>query len=391
MVSKPHLLIPERRMSLYETILSSGRGEISPSFDSQYMWSQPQAVADGVNPSDVTARVANSKFTEIAKSSDHGKQERWISGAARNQDKRRKINNKIFPDSYSIPLLYELDHSVDVLECILNLSRMASNGQRYVSSHLVKCIVNSLFSEVRASKPFNLRKYWASSPHLKILRHRIDPNKIASIEALRLLQSAEIFRIDQPEHKEWSEWESEVLFNSFIRFPSQDYDQEDTDKITCSSWNGGEASNTKGAVFTQHDQTQTCILRKRRDTIFSMRSKSGRIDILVSKLSAGRMPDLSFSTAEVIFTPTRAAQLRFFLQQHVTQKSSTLLTPALSIRNTIPNNSNIFKIATFGTVDKLREIFSSGKASPSDCDANGRSLINVSILRRLKGLATDTH
>jgi hypothetical protein len=368
---------------LYETILSSGHGEISPSFDSQYVWSQLQAGADGFNPSGVSARVTNSKVTEITGSSGHGKQKRWISGAARNQIKRRRINSTIFPDSHSIPPLYELDRSREVSECILNLSRMASNGQQYVSSHLVKCIVNNLLSEVSASKPFNLGKSWASGSHLKTVRYRFDPNRIASIEALRLLQSAEIFRINQPEHKEWSEWESEVLFNSFIRFPSQDCDLEDSKKNANNFWNDVEANSTNSAVLFQHNQTPTRILRKRKDTIFSMRSKMGRIDIRASKLSSDRIHDSSDSTAEVIFTPTRAAQLRFFLQQHVTQKSSTLLTPTLSIRNTIPDDSDIFKIAASGTVGKLREMFSSGEASPLDCDTNGRSLINVSILQQL--------
>jgi hypothetical protein len=390
-------LIPSLRKepdnNTFEIISSSRHHTISPSLDSEYMWPQLQVAGDGAKSSGFSACVRNSEVTQVAGSSGGGKTRRPFSGAVGNQNKRRRISNATSPDFHTIPLLYEPECSRYVSECILNLIRMAPNGQGQVSYHLVRSIVNTLSSEVEAWNSFNLRKFHrrASSSYLKIVRNRIESNRIASMEALRLLQSAEIFKIQRPQLKEWSKWESEALFDPLINLPSWDCEPEEPCRIATSSWNDSEANATNYAVLFQHNQIPTHVPRKRRDNIVSIHSKLGRIDIRVSKLSTSRIPEVSNSTAEVTFTPTGAAQLRFSLQQQVTQEASILLTPTLSIRNTIPDDSEIFEIAAYGTVEKLWEMFSCGKASPLDCDTNGRSLINVSIRLPLTRIVTETH
>ena len=68
-----------------------------------------------------------------------------------------------------------------------------------------------------------------------------------------------------------------------------------------------------------------------------------------------------------------------FLQQ-LTSSSFSSLNPKLMFHPIIPDSAEIFVAVKAGDVDRMVELFNDGKASLHDCDCEGRSLLNVSIL-----------
>ena len=88
-------------------------------------------------------------------------------------------------------------------------------------------------------------------------------------------------------------------------------------------------------------------------------------------------------SARIVFIPTSSTDLRTKVILNVSQKStstgSLLSTPMLSFRSIIPEDSETIEIVEFGTLRDLQKAFSEGTASITDCNPDGRSLLNVSI------------
>ena len=57
------------------------------------------------------------------------------------------------------------------------------------------------------------------------------------------------------------------------------------------------------------------------------------------------------------------------------------LTPVLTFRAIVPDDSEVFRVVEGGSVRKLKNLLNNGMASLGDCDSMGRSLLNVSIRR----------
>jgi hypothetical protein len=88
-------------------------------------------------------------------------------------------------------------------------------------------------------------------------------------------------------------------------------------------------------------------------------------------------------SARIVFVPTRSTGLRTKVILNVFQEPTStgilFSTPILSYRSIIPETSEIFQIVQWGTLGDLQKAFSEGTASVTDCDPDGRSLLNVSI------------
>jgi len=141
-------------------------------------------------------------------------------------------------------------------------------------------------------------------------------------------------------------------------------------------------------------------VRERRDSFrrlstftFSQPTAFGVVDVIlqIHSLSSdlkhamghdnGILEDLF--AASIIITPFEhsiaASQMIFNLTPETCFNG--LSTPALLFRPTLPYLSEVFRIAGFGTPHELKKMLHEGKASLSDCDWDGRSLLNVSITR----------
>lgn len=65
--------------------------------------------------------------------------------------------------------------------------------------------------------------------------------------------------------------------------------------------------------------------------------------------------------------------------QSIMNEGYSILHPLMSFCSVIPNNSPVFEVVRTGDVGALIELFSTGAAAPTDCDTEGRSLLNVSL------------
>jgi hypothetical protein len=88
-------------------------------------------------------------------------------------------------------------------------------------------------------------------------------------------------------------------------------------------------------------------------------------------------------SAKVIFTPASymglRSQVTLEIAQALRKGNNILTTPMLSFRSIVPYTSEIFDIVRYGSIIDLQKAIGEGKASTTDCDPNGRSLLNVSI------------
>ena len=86
--------------------------------------------------------------------------------------------------------------------------------------------------------------------------------------------------------------------------------------------------------------------------------------------------------AKVVITPTTTTlsnfQIIIDLASRTFQNGTAHLTPTLTFRAMIPDDSEVFRVVRGGSVKKLKKLLSSGAASLGDCDSEGRSLLNVS-------------
>jgi hypothetical protein len=256
---------------------------------------------------------------------------------------------------------------------------MGERGQVDVSPNSFDDLVKTLLSAVETSNPFGISQTSQRDLHWydKASYKNIETHRIASIKPFRLLQVAANLQIQILASKERRELNWEPWFE-FIRMPSEDPDPYDRQEIL------NREDHSQGAATShQSDSVSGHTWKCRKGSFFSMSSKYGRIDIRTLTYTAVEYPDAFDYAGEIILALPRndvgSAQLRFRLSEKVTRESSTFLTPVLSMRRMIPSESKIFKIASSGTVNELRDMLLAGAASLQDCDMNGRSLLNVSV------------
>ena len=65
--------------------------------------------------------------------------------------------------------------------------------------------------------------------------------------------------------------------------------------------------------------------------------------------------------------------------QKLTVAGFSKLSHSISFSSMIPDDSKVFEIATKGSTEELARLFADGLASSTDCDTQGRSLLNVSF------------
>jgi hypothetical protein len=129
--------------------------------------------------------------------------------------------------------------------------------------------------------------------------------------------------------------------------------------------------------------------------LFSQQTTAGKVEVYYKKQRSLKRHGYSEDSdtnessgeekfsARIVFIPTRGTDLRTKVILNVFQEStstgSLLSTPILSYRSIIPETSEVFQIVQWGTLRDLQKAFSEGTASVTDCDPDGRSLLNVSI------------
>lgn len=90
-------------------------------------------------------------------------------------------------------------------------------------------------------------------------------------------------------------------------------------------------------------------------------------------------------TAKLLITPVSAPKSNFQIVIDVASKKyhdrTMYLTPMLTFRAIVPDDSEVFRVVEGGSVRKLKKLLASGAASLGDCDSMGRSLLNVSNCR----------
>ena len=375
--------------SPFETISSSWHPTMSPPLDLQYMQSQLHVAVDGANRFDISMCVTNTEVPELAVSSRCSKSRHRSLRIFGNKIKRRRTQDTVLADANRFPQFCDPHNIKKIRECISNLLYMASHGSHTISLGFVECIVKALVSSVDTPMPRQtLCRYH------RLVPNRIEPNRIASMEVLRLLQSAKTLQLQKSVHNEWFTLERDLLFDRYIQLPSQNPELEEI-HMSESSQAADDAliELSSSAVTPTTKSAATNVQKLRRASIFSRRSTYGRIDICSFTEFGIGTPETYDYTAEVVWTvPTNelgSAQIRFFLSQNVAPERSILMTPMISVKPMRPKDSKIFKIAAFGTLDALIDMVLAGEASLADRDEDGRSLINVSV-PRLSETVTET-
>ncbi len=344
------------------------------------------AYDDTVMTNSATTKTNNQKGYTISNNRDNKRKRSHPPNIVGHRRKRPRVQCAVSPHFHIPAFVCDTRRSKEMYSCISHLLLMAAKGEETISSRYVQCIIQTLASTIEPAMSSNLQQTYRStlcSFHKEVF-DKEESNRMASVRSLRLLQSAETFKIRQPVHKEWSNWDSELLFNMFLRLPSQGRDLEECHEVA----NGEVTDDSEVKMIQRKPLSQVTPAlagapRSRKATFFSMGSKDGRVDIRTSCVSTFGA-SMSDHTAEVILTPptseVESAQIRFLLSQRTTPESIMLATPILSVQRMIPDDSKIFQIAATGTVQELREMFEAGMASLTDCGANGRSLIGVSLL-----------
>jgi hypothetical protein len=130
-------------------------------------------------------------------------------------------------------------------------------------------------------------------------------------------------------------------------------------------------------------------------SLLSRQTILGRIDVQfkeqwslvhcnrLSDPSADEDPPEELVSARVILTPASRTGLRSQVTLEIAQAlrkgNNILTTPTISFRSIVPYSSEIFDIVRYGSIIDLQKAIGKGKASTTDCDPKGRSLLNVSI------------
>lgn len=130
-------------------------------------------------------------------------------------------------------------------------------------------------------------------------------------------------------------------------------------------------------------------------SLLSRQTILGRIDVQfkeqwslvpcnrLSDPSADEDPPEELVSARVILTPASRTGLRSQVTMEIAQAlrkgNNILTTPTLSFRSIVPYSSEIFDIVRYGSIIDLQKAIGEGEASTTDCDPDGKSLLNVSI------------
>jgi hypothetical protein len=141
-------------------------------------------------------------------------------------------------------------------------------------------------------------------------------------------------------------------------------------------------------------QKEHISYHRRRIFSLSRYAAFGRVDIIVQTkspsgyLESSSTPNFArdaledkFEAKAIITSCDNAIampQVIFDIGNHTGVNSLSI--PTLSFRSTIPDNSKIFQVAKFKSPRDLQTLIRDGLASLNDCDTNGRSLLNVSII-----------
>jgi hypothetical protein len=129
--------------------------------------------------------------------------------------------------------------------------------------------------------------------------------------------------------------------------------------------------------------------------LFSQQTTAGRVEVYYKKQcllkhhGCSEDSDTKECSAEenfsarIVFIPALITDVGKKVILNVSRQStstgSLLSTPILSFRSIIRDDSEIFDIVRFGTLRDLQEAFRAGTASITNCNRDGRSLLNVSI------------
>jgi hypothetical protein len=161
---------------------------------------------------------------------------------------------------------------------------------------------------------------------------------------------------------------------------------------------------TKSDVDTSRDEQRPRKLRFRLRILSQSRETDfGRIDFIVQKRysNSGFRSSSAPTTnshmnledgleARTVITPFKSAaatpQMIFDLTHNSDDNSLSGL--ILSVRSTIPDDSKVIQVAMAGSRHDLEMMIANGIASLTDCDTQGRSLLNVRNLKPFCGQDT---
>ena len=76
-------------------------------------------------------------------------------------------------------------------------------------------------------------------------------------------------------------------------------------------------------------------------------------------------------------TKGKKMKLRAFFAQHVMRNGVFSFAPTLSFHAIIPDNSSVFQLIESGDLEGLKQILQNGRASLTDCNTSGNSLLGV--------------
>jgi hypothetical protein len=379
----------------FDTILYAQHRTISTSPSSQNPWLQLKGIHSSSGPSDITLAIPNISLSEKVRRRRRGNSpvnsvpiKRYSPHVVGNQKKRRRIRAAASPTCHSTTHFFDSHRGKEMHECISHLLLMAEKGEEFILYRHAECIVTSLLSMIEApTSSSNLQQTYqrALCRHHKEIFDRMESNRMDSIKAIRQLQLAETLEIKRVFHWEWPDSDWEPWFDMFIKFPSQDCGLDEWHELGGRELKDHLQVDMASREISPRGNARTAVaLRRRKTSLFSMVSKSGRVDIRTSThFTVGQPEAYDYAAEEILTLPVIEAgstQIRFLLSKRETLENSIMFTPLLSIRQMIPDNSKVFQIAATGTLEELVEIFSTGKASWADCDMSGRSLINVGIL-----------
>jgi hypothetical protein len=197
-------------------------------------------------------------------------------------------------------------------------------------------------------------------------------------KAINILNTAELFkrpRLVPKRHATiYDEWFLDYISPEILRSPSPRIPEDE---------------NGDGTTLVQQSLGTLSLLKRRKSQshtfIISSVGKGGRIDVCTrtcnSNLNTDENDLVEQLFLEITITPPSDTflipQTVFRLSRETSRYRSTLLTPIISFRRIRPDSDDIFQIARYGTSEDLQRALSSGKASLSDCDTEGRSLMNV--------------
>jgi hypothetical protein len=362
--------------------LSTPHSTTSSALGSTFLGAPPQKPCTSDNQSTVRREINNRDASQVAQR--HHYLNKYGTSSSRSQMTGPKVSHASCSSSRNMLSSTEPHDRSQMRESIFNLYRMVSSGGQTIPSRFVECIVDSLVSAIETANLSSLRaaNQGILCSYYPVLLRRLESSRVAALRAVRILQLADTFILQNPVRTDESQLEWDLLFDPVIRLPSQDPQCETR---VDSEGSGGikdiRVDGSSHALAHRVNVTSANNPKPREATILSKIIDQGRIDILTStKLTVGQ-PEINDYSAEIILTlPSKemgSVQIRFMLWQQATMESKTLRTPIISVSQLRPNDSKVFEVAAAGTKEALIQMFIAREASITDRDMSGRSLINV--------------